>query len=77
MDFAYTAMLSVSKAEPPVLVAVTVYFFVGDESVGVPVMTPVVRLNVNPAGSAGEIEYEATAPPCDDGKFEGIAVPTT
>ena len=36
-----------------------------------------VVLSVKPAGSAGETEYEATAPPDDVGVFDAIAVPVT
>jgi hypothetical protein len=40
---------------PPELVAVTVYVEVDDTAVGVPLITPVDVLNVNPAGSVGLI----------------------
>ena len=42
-----------------------------------PVITPVDVLSVKPAGSAGDTEYEATAPPVCDGVFGVIAVPVT
>jgi hypothetical protein len=41
---------------PLELLAVMVYVDCEASAVGVPVMTPVVVLNVRPAGSAGEIE---------------------
>jgi hypothetical protein len=43
----------------------------------VPVITPVDVLSVKPAGSAGNTEYDATAPPDDVGVFAVIAVPVT
>ena len=42
--------------------------------VGVPLMTPVEVFSVRPAGSAGETEYETTAPPTLVGMLSVIAV---
>ena len=42
--------------------------------VGVPLMTPVEVFSVRPAGSAGETEYETTAPPLLLGVLLVIAV---
>ena len=42
--------------------------------VGVPLMTPVEVFSVRPAGSAGETEYETTAPPMLVGVLAVIAV---
>ena len=54
-------------ALPPVLVAVTVYVVEEDTAVGVPLIVPVEVSNVNPAGTAGEIDQETTVPPVDVG----------
>ncbi len=40
---------------------------------GVPEITPVVELRVNPAGRAGEIEKESTFPPVEVG-VRGVMV---
>ncbi len=42
--------------------------------VGVPLMAPVEVFSVRPAGSAGETEYETTAPPVLVGVLLVIAV---
>ncbi len=42
--------------------------------VGVPLTTPVEVFSVRPAGSAGETEYETTAPPVLVGVLLVIAV---
>ena len=42
--------------------------------VGVPLMIPVEVFSVRPAGSAGETEYETTAPPLVVGLLLVIAV---
>ena len=54
-------------ALPPVLVAVTVYVVEEDTAVGVPLISPVDVLKVNPAGTDGVIDQETIAPPVDDG----------
>ena len=38
-----------------------------ETAVGVPEIAPVVLSKVKPAGSAGEIDHEVTAPPLDVG----------
>ena len=38
-----------------------------ETAVGVPEIAPVVLLKTRPAGSAGEIDHEVTAPPLDVG----------
>ena len=43
--------------------------------VGVPLMTPVEVFSVRPAGSAGETEYETTAPPLLVGLLSVVAEP--
>ena len=45
-----------------------------ESAVGVPLMTPVEVFSVRPAGSAGETEYETTAPPLLVGMLLVIAV---
>jgi hypothetical protein len=62
-------------AKPTALVAVTTQFTAAATVVGVPVITPVDVLSVKPAGSGGATEYDATAPPVDEGAFAVIAVP--
>jgi hypothetical protein len=44
-------------------------------AVGVPLMMPVLVLRLRPAGRAGLILYEVTAPPVLVGLFGVIAVP--
>jgi hypothetical protein len=61
-------------AEPPAFVAVTVYAVDGDQVVGVPVIAPVAVLKVKPAGSAGDMENDATAPPDNVGLAVSIAM---
>jgi hypothetical protein len=39
-------------------------------------MTPVEASRLKPAGSAGETEYEVTAPPALLGAFGAMAIPT-
>ena len=70
-----TVIVSEAVANPPVLVAVTVYAAVAVIAVGVPVITPVVVLKLSPAGSAGETEYETTGPPPLLGVLLVIAAP--
>jgi hypothetical protein len=51
-----TATVNVVVVLPPGLVAVTVYVPEAAATEGVPLIAPVVVLNVSPAGNAGEIE---------------------
>ena len=51
-----TAIVNVAVVLPPGLVAVTVYVPEAAATEGVPLIAPVVVLNVSPAGNAGEIE---------------------
>jgi hypothetical protein len=60
-----TVKVKVLWAVPEVFVAVIVYAVDAAISVGVPDSNPVVVLKVKPAGAAGEIAYEAIAPPVD------------
>ena len=48
-----------------------------DTADGVPPTAPVALLNVNPAGSAGEIDHDATGPPLDVGVTVLIGTPLT
>ena len=41
-----------------------------ETAVGVPEIVPVVLSNTRPAGSAGEIDHEVTAPPVDVGVMD-------
>ena len=61
---------------PPLLVAVMVYVVAALAAVGVPLMTPVVVFKLKPAGKAGLILYETTAPPPTVGVKLLIAAPT-
>ena len=63
-----TWMVKVAVPVPPALVAVTVYDVDEDTADGVPPTAPVELLNVKPAGSAGEIDHEATGPPLEVGE---------
>tara|TARA_B100000674_G_scaffold301441_1_gene250260 strand:- start:6282 stop:6728 length:447 start_codon:yes stop_codon:yes gene_type:complete len=72
-----TWMVNVAVPVPPALVAVTVYDVDGDTADGVPPTAPVELLNVNPAGSAGEIAHEATGPPLEVGETVLIGTPLT
>ena len=47
----------------------------GETAVGVPLISPVVALNVRPAGKAGEIDQDATGPPLAVGAIGVMAVP--
>ena len=53
-----------------------IYKVVAIAAAGVPDRIPVVVLNVKPDRIWGEIEYEETAPPCDDGVFGVMGAPT-
>ena len=57
----FTCIVTVAVPLPPALVAVTVYE-VDDETVGVPLIAPVV-LKDNPVGSDGEIDQDVAVPP--------------
>ena len=72
-----TWMVKVAVPVPPALVAVTVYDVDEDTADGVPPTAPVELLNVNPAGSAGEIDHEATGPPLEVGDTVLIGTPLT
>ena len=72
-----TWMVKVAVPVPPALVAVTVYDADEDTADGVPPTAPVALLNVNPAGSAGEIDHEATGPPLEVGETVLIGTPLT
>jgi hypothetical protein len=69
-------MLRPAVALPPELLAVTTYALACVTVVGVPEKTPVEVLRLRPGGSAGETEYETTAPPLLVGAFGVIGVPT-
>jgi len=45
-------------------------------AVGVPLITPVLVLNVRPAGKLGDTLYDTTAPPLLLGVLAVMAVPT-
>ena len=70
-----TVMLMDAVALPPVLLAVTVYVVEEEIAVGVPDISPFVVENVRPAGRAGEIDHEVTAPPLAVGVAVVMAVP--
>ena len=72
-----TCMVKVAVPVPPALVAVTVYNVDEDTAEGVPPTAPVELSNVNPAGSAGEIDHEATVPPLEVGDTVPIGTPLT
>ena len=63
---AVTVNVNVCVVDDVALVAVIVYAVAAAISFGVPVSNPVVVLKVKPVGAAGEIEYEAIAPPVDE-----------
>ena len=62
-----TVIVTVAVALPPELLAVTVYVAVEVIAVGVPEIVPVDVSNDKPAGNAGEMDHEVTAPPLDVG----------
>jgi len=70
-------MVTVAVPLPPALLAVTVYDVEGETTEGVPLMAPVVVFNVRPAGSAGEIDHDATGPPLAVGVTVLIGAPFT
>ena len=70
-------MVKVAVPVPPVLVAVTVYDVDEDTADGVPPTVPDELLKVNPAGSAGEMDHEATGPPLEVGETVPIETPLT
>ena len=72
-----TWMVNVAVPLPPALVAVIVYDVDEETAVGVPPTAPVLLLNVSPAGSAGEIDHEATGPPLAVGVTVLIDTPLT
>ena len=72
-----TCIVKVAVPLPPALVAVTVYDVDEETAPGVPPTAPVELLNVSPAGSAGEIDHDATAPPVDVGVTVLIETPLT
>tara|TARA_B100001121_G_C18645745_1_gene601512 strand:- start:70 stop:300 length:231 start_codon:yes stop_codon:yes gene_type:complete len=59
--------VTVAVALPPELLAVTVYVAVEVIAVGVPEIVPVDVSNERPAGNAGDMDHEVTAPPVDVG----------
>ena len=59
--------MTVAVALPPELLAVTVYVAVEVIAVGVPEIVPVDVSNERPAGNAGDMDHEVTAPPVDVG----------
>ena len=70
-------MVRVAVPLPPAFVAVTVYDVDEETAPGVPPTAPVELLKVNPAGSAGEIDHDATVPPLDVGVTVLIETPLT
>ena len=72
-----TWMVKVAVPVPPALVAVTVYDVDEDTADGVPPTVPDELLNVNPAGSAGEMDHEATGPPLEVGETVPIETSLT
>ena len=69
-----TRIVIVVVALPPVLLAVTVYDVEVDTAVGVPEISPVEVEKERPAGTAGEIDQDVTAPPLEVGVAVVIAV---
>jgi hypothetical protein len=68
-----TRIVIVVVALPPVLLAVTVYDVEEDTAVGVPEISPVEVEKERPAGTAGEIDQDVTAPPLEVGVAVVIA----
>ena len=60
---------------PVTLVAVIVYVLDTDAAVGVPEITPVLVLNVSPAGNTELIDQLVAAPPVLLGVNDAIVVP--
>jgi len=73
-DASLTRIVIVVVALPPVLLAVTVYDVEEDTAVGVPEISPVEVEKERPAGTAGEIDQDVTAPPLEVGVAVVIAV---
>ena len=68
-----TRIVIVVVALPPVLLAVTVYDVEEEIAVGVPEISPVEVEKERPAGTAGEIDQDVTAPPLEVGVAVVIA----
>ena len=60
-----TVNVKLCEADPEAFVPVIVYVVADWVEVGVPLNCPVVVLKVKPVGAAGEIAYEAIAPPVE------------
>jgi hypothetical protein len=71
-----TSIVMVAVEELVAFVAVTVYEVDADVALGVPEIIPVLVEKFNPAGTEGEIDQEATAPPELEGVNDVIALPT-
>ena len=65
----------VAVSLPPLLLAVTVNGVEGVRVVGVPEIAPVSVEKERPAGSAGAIDQEVTAPPSAEGVTSAISTP--
>ena len=65
---ALTEIVRVTVLGPVLFEAVTVYVLDAEAAVGVPEITPVLVLNDNPVGRAGEILHEVAGPP----EFVGV-----
>ena len=48
---------------PPVFVAIIWWFFAAVSALGVPVILPVLVVNVRPEGTAGVMDHDVGAPP--------------
>ena len=68
-----TMIVTVAVALPPELDAVTVYVVTLAVAVGVPEIAPVEVEKERPAGTAGEIDQDVTAPPLEVGVAVVIA----
>ena len=69
-------MFTVAEAEPPELLAQTVYVVaVVCSTDGVPLMAPVEVLKERPVGTEGLISQDVMVPPLVDGRFGVIVVP--
>jgi hypothetical protein len=55
--------------EPPVFVATIWWFFAAVNALGVPVILPVLVVNVRPEGTAGVMDHDVGAPPLVVGEF--------